>query len=270
MIVLILFLLFGTMYAMDDDKEKGDVEAVEFDVTRYYHSDTKSLDFSNLPMSNAVLKEQWPDIKKFITTAEIKTLLLQNMELKKIPYYIITFALTDKSLEYVSMKGNKFKIANPSSDADLVDAMKTMGLNEKDSKDIDKKISDLKDTNPRDRSTSVSNIITSLWDLIHPSIQKAIDKQNQTKDGDRTHFYKKIIVIDTRIPPITIINKDKLPKSSCEKFKTIAKKLLLVGIGFIVTAAPTLATWLATVDPSYCDMGLMQQYATSCNVTITY
>jgi hypothetical protein len=258
---------------MDDDKEKGHVSdesaEVEFDITRYYHSDTKSLDFSNLPFTNATLKEHWADIKKFVTTAEVKTLLLQNMELKKIPYYIITFALTDKSLEYVSMKGNKFKIANPSSDADLVDAMKTMGLNEKDTKDIDKKLSDLKDTNPRDRSTSVGNIISSLWDLVHPSIQKAIDKQNKTQT-DGTHFYKKIIVIDSKIPPITIINKDKLPPSSCEKFKTLAKKLLLVGIGFIMTAAPTLATWLATVDPAYCDMGLMQQYATSCNVTITY
>jgi hypothetical protein len=247
-----------------DSSESVDLEAAsassssvdqetEIKIEDYYKQDTKTLDMSNLPLMDSVLKDMTEDIEKFITLVGAEQLLLENNKLETIPYELITFALTNKTLKYVSFKNNKFKIQNGSSEPEYLSK-------------IVKKIktsTSTKDGETRTRSNTIGGIISTLWDGISPEIEKAIEKSN--KSQDKTLLFKKIIIIDKRIPPITIINQDELPKTTTDKCKEAFYKILYIGGGITITLIPTLITYFTGTGT--CDITELNTMMADCNLS---
>lgn len=258
---LFISLYFTHCFAMssaevDIESASSELDEISIKIEDYYHQDTKTLDMSNLPLKDSLMAELIEEIKALIELTGAENLLLENNKLNTIPYELITFALTNKTLKYVSFKNNKFKIQNGSPQPEAIGKL----IKKAYSKDT----SGLGDS--RKRSNTISGVISSIWDGISPEIEKAITKYNNSQD--RTKFFKKIIIIDKRIPPITIINQDELPKNTKTRCKEIFYKILYVGSGIVVTLVPTLVTYF-TASTS-CDMNELNSMMQACNFNSTF
>ena len=245
--ILLVLLCSINLSGMEVDEEKGDYI---LSLAKYYDHDTKTLNLRNLMMGDEGLKKMFDPIKKYINLVRAENLILEKNNLQHIPYHVITFALINRSLRYVSMKENNFNIElminqegveSVSLPLDLLDSAKLKYL----PKDITKAIK-------RNRSESVtqhntlSSIASSIWEGISPEIEKALLEHNSTQD--KKILYKKIIIIDKNIPPITIIDNQRLPKSSISKLKSVSVKLGLILIGVTITLLPNIVTWLTPSD----------------------
>lgn len=252
-------LLFVTkmLFPMQDfetSSEKVDIESassekdeISIKLQDYYHLDTKTLDLSNLPLKDAILSEMFDEIKNLITLTGAEILILENNQLTTIPYELITFALINKTLKYVSFKNNKFKIQNGGTEPE----------------EISKLLKAYKNTSNRPRSSTMSGIVSKIWDGISPEIEKAIQESN--KGQDKTKFFKKIIIIDKRIPPITVINQDDLPKTTSQTCKEVFVKILYIGGGIVITLIPTLITYFT--GSGTCDINELNTMMADCNLT---
>ena len=257
--LFILILITKSLFTMSS--EEVDLESASSDsvssseisikLEDYYHQDTKILDMSNLPLKDNMLAEMIGDIKDLINLTGAEQLILENNQLNTIPYDLITFALTNKTLKYVSFKDNKFKIQNGGDQPE----------------EISKLFKKYKGTSTltRPRSSTISGIVSTIWDGISPEIEKAIEKSN--KSQDKTKLFKKIIVIDKRISPITVINQDELPKDTKTKCKEVFYKILYVGSGIVVTLVPTLVTYFTATTT--CDMNELNSMMQACNLNYT-
>jgi len=247
--IISLLLLTNALFPMSP--EDADLESASsgpiIKVEDYYHQDTKTLDMSNIPLKNNLLNDLIGNITALIRLTGAENLILENNKLENIPYELITFALTNKTLKYVSFKNNKFKIQNGSEFPEAIDKLleKAMGKNK-----------------TRERSNTIGGIMATLWDGISPEIEKAIEKSNKIQD--KKIFFKKIIIIDRRIPPITIIDQDKLPKDTKTKCKDVFIKILYIGSGIVVTLIPTLITYL--METSSCDLNQLNSMMLACNL----
>lgn len=241
-LLLVTIFMWSSLSGMEDE-EKG-ITLTQFD--KYYDHDTKTLNLRNLMMGDSGLQNNLSSIKQFINLVRAENLILEKNNLQQIPYHVITFALINRSLRYVSMKENNFNIAlmldqessgSVSLPLDFLDSAKLKSL----PKDITKAIK-------RNRSTSTSNhsalssIATSIWEGISPEIEKALVEHNSTQD--KKILYKKIIIIDKNIPPITIIDNERLPKSKLSTLKNISIKLGLILIGVTITLLPNIVDWI--------------------------
>lgn len=254
LINMLLFSYSFFMSSQDVDVESASCEInSEFTIKfqEYYHLETKTLDLSNFPLKDIRLAQITQEIKDLIKLTGAERLILENNKLTVIPYDLITFALTNKTLKYVSFKNNKFKIQNGSEYPEPIDKLleKAMGKPKKDDK-------------TRARSNTLGGIVATLWEGISPEIEKAIENSNKT--SDKTQLIKKIIIIDKRIPPITIINQDKLPKNMKEKCKSVLTKMLYVGGGIIITIIPTLMTYF--LENQTCDINQLNSMMLACNL----
>jgi hypothetical protein len=257
---LLLLLCSTNLMGMDSS---DDIEAatssneIEVKIEDYYHSDTKILDLSNLPLKDEMLSEMVDDIEKLVTLTGAEQLILENNQLTKIPFDLITFALVNKTLKYVSFKNNKFKIQNGGDQPEEISKL----LAKYKAKSSDKK----ETSKTRDRSGTISGVISTIWDGISPEIEKAIENYNKSSDSSK--LFKKIIIIDKRIPPITIINQDALPKTTTQKCKDVFIKILYIGSGIVVTLIPTLSTYFS-LDQT-CDMNSLNSMMQACNISAT-
>jgi hypothetical protein len=254
-IIYLLLLISLPCIAMDDhDEEKADSP---FKLSEYYHTDTKTLDLSNVPLRDSQIKELVPEIIKLCDLVQAEQLIIEHTKLKSIPYEIITYALLSKSLRYVSLKNNKFSLPGIEKDAEkeIIQAMSQLDIKSDSSSS----------STTRSRAGSVSDLVSTLWNNLSPELEKILKEEN-TKS--RKQFFKKVIVVDTRIPPITIIDQTKLPKTTNEKCKEFGMKVLYIAIGIAVSLVPTLSTWLSTNDMASCNQDDLNQMAAACNITL--
>lgn len=243
-ILLVIFCVFS-LSGMEVDEEKG--ESL-LSLSQYYDHDTKTLNLRNLMMKDKGLVKHFPNIKRYINLVRAERLILEKNNLKQIPYPVITFALINRSLKYVSLKENNFNI-ELMLDRDNTESV-TLPLESLDASKISSLPKEFKKAIKRSRSESVSSsdslssIASSIWEGISPEIEKALTEHNSTQN--KKILYKKIIIIDKNIPPITIIDNARLPKTKISTLKNISVKLALILVGVTITLLPNIVEWITS------------------------
>ena len=259
-LLLISVFIFSGIFPMDTrvvdtcvvevDLEKAEVftngEGLAL-LQKYYDPESKTLNLQNLDLTDDLLRSRYKTIKKFINMTQAENLILERNSLTTIPYYLITFALINKHIRYLSLKHNRFNIPLMIAKEDMhpgivipLEAMRCVEF-----KTIS---SEIEQALKRNRSGSIgkddliSMMAHNLWKNISPEIEQAISKHN-LKKRDR-FMYKKIIVIDSNIPPITIIDYQDMPRSKREKVKAVCYKISYVLLGAAITLLPQITTWI--------------------------
>jgi len=282
--LLLALFLFSNLNAMDEyDDDDLDTDSISIHKEKaddddnfiialndYYHQDTKSLDLSNIPLENHLDDSLISEIEGLIKVTGAEKLIMENNGLTEIPFELITFALSNKTLKYVSFKNNKFIIPNGSPET-AIDLSKV-------------KFAD------KDKKHKLSSVVASLWKSLSPELEKAVDSQNEKMKDQGIQLCKKVIFIDKKISPIMIINQDvvkdviegktvdkglKASSSSdsstksaiSDACKEIIYKILCAAGGAVATAIPTLITLLTASDT--CDMDELNNMMQLCNVTGT-
>jgi len=235
---------------MDIDLEKAETFANEDGIgylERYYDQPTSTLNLQNLGLTDDLLHSQYKSIKRFINLTKTENLILERNNLTSIPYYLITFALINKNIRYLSLKHNMFNIPLMIVQEDMQPEL-AIPLEAIRSIEFTILSSEVKEALSRNRSNSIAEddhigmISNALWKSISPEIEQAIKKYN-IKKRDR-FLYKKIIVIDSKIPPITIIDYQDLPKSKKEIIKDLCFKLSCFLVGVSITILPQIVRWI--------------------------
>lgn len=242
-----LFICFKFVNGLPEVRLKN-VVIDTFTLRNYYQHETKTLDLSNLPVGDEGLKLIFEHVKHFTARAEVKNLILENLELEAIPYYIITFVLTDKNARYLSLKNNRFNINstdNPDNEIRLTvsELHRYTGMRKYSDPAVLKQ--ELEMSHPEGSPAAIeyiSKVISSLWEQIFPGINEAIEQVNT--QSDRTCFFSKIIEIDDKIPPVTIIDSTKLPRTRLQIAKSIGKKSLLILLGAVVSLSPQIIAFI--------------------------
>ena len=116
MILIFPFLVFSSLYSMEHTSveqpaiviEITEHTSIEIDLLRYYHHDTKELNLSNIQIGDANLAVIESQLKTFIESVGVERLIIENADLKTVPFNLIGFTLISKTLKYVSFLGNKF------------------------------------------------------------------------------------------------------------------------------------------------------------------
>lgn len=214
-----------------------------------YNRDTKVLNLSDIPLGNSGLLSIFESLKAFIEIEKVETLLLEHLELSEIPYYVITFTLISKTLRYVSMQHNNFrvKMLSPDSARRVSFMLDPQGAPSRAPSPIDPNYSrPYSMSNPTRMQNPIAamslSVVQGLWETIAPEIEKTLAEQNGAQNV--MQYYKKIIIIDKNLPPITIINQDKLPViDRYSKLKFICEKMVFISIGAFVVMLPTLLTY---------------------------
>ena len=252
-ILIVILLTFKICLPMDTEAAltaPTDVEKGVLQLEKFYDKDKKILDLRNLSMRDKGLKNTFPYIKKFINLLGVESLILEKNSLRTIPYYIITFALINRSLRYVSMKDNKFSI-RLMLDQEEIEYL-SIPLKIIDKATLRKLPEDMSNAIGRLRSDSkpsdLSAIASGIWAGISPEIEKALLEHNSGQKNKT--LYKKIIIIDKNLPPITIIDTERVPKSKITHIKDAAFKLLLILIGVTISLIPQITEWLTPDDSS--------------------
>jgi len=244
--IVLLFCIMFDLSAMEVDEEKAETGVISLD--QYYDHDTKTLNMRNLMLGDTGLKKRLKDIKQFIDLVRAESLILEKNNLQQIPYNVITFALINRSLKYVSLKENKFNLPvflgdedadELSMPLDLLDGAKVKKLPEQFRDAILKNSGETK-------SSMMSTIAASLWEGLSPEIEKALTEHNSSQI--KKILYKKIIIIDKNLPPITVIDNKRLPKSKMSTLKNISVKFLMILIGVTITLLPQIVEWVSPSD----------------------
>lgn len=221
--LVFLFMVFSSLYAMKQEVviEIIQDQSIGLALLSYYHHDTKELNLSNVQMGDEGLAKIEQELKTFVESVGVERLIIENADLKTIPFNLIGFTLVCKSLQYVSFLGNKF-INYASSEAST-------------------SIAD--DTRPRIDSL-VAGTITTLWGNLSPEIEKILKAHNS--NGSKYHYYNKIIFIDRTMPPITILDTKRAPYTKLERVKYVLVRVGLFGLGVVITFVPSIIPWLLT------------------------
>lgn len=221
--VLPSILLCINIYTMDLKIDINDV-----DIFHYYHHENKELNFSNLLLGDANLAILEPLIKTFVESVGVERLIIENADLKTVPFNLIGFTLISKTLKYVSFLGNKFVAL---AGAAVVDEHGSASVEEV--------------TRPRADSLMASTV-SSVWGNLSPEIERILKEHNS--NGSKFHYYNKIIFIDRTMPPITILDAKRAPYTKYERIKYIMVRVGLFGLGVVITLAPSIIPWLLSTD----------------------
>lgn len=229
-----LFMVFSSFYYTYPMAERVVIEiteqsstehsSAEIDLLRYYHHDSKELNLSNIQIGDANLTIIESQLKTFIESVGVERLIIENANLKTVPFNLIGFALVSKTLKYISFLGNKFVISNGIAMVEEHDGAGTSEV-----------------TRPRADSL-VASTVSSLWGNLSPEIERILKEHNS--NGSKFHYYNKIIFIDRTMPPITILDAKRAPYTKSERIKYIMVRVGLFGLGVIVTFLPSIIPWL--------------------------
>jgi len=254
-IILFFCLIYTNLISMDieiglDFKHNG--TALTF-LEKYYDPESKILNLSNLNLDDHALEDLYKSIKRIVNLCQITHIIIERNNLKNIPYRLITFALINKNIRYLSLKHNQFNIPLIVSQEDTSPEV-SIPINLIEQGSFKHISTDILDTLSRARSGSIpqtnvaGTIAQTIWYGISPEIEKVINKHN-SKQSSKI-FYKKIIIIDTNIPPITIIDHIESPKTKLEIAKEVSLKISFMLIGAAITLIPQIISWTATVNES--------------------
>ena len=229
MIFMFLFLVFNSLYSMErpaivieiTDHTSMDHTSMDIDLLRYYHHDTKELNLSNIQIGDANLAVIESQLKTFIESVGVERLIIENADLKTVPFNLIGFTLISKTLKYVSFLGNNFIDQRLAMAADGADAVEV--------------------TRPR-ASSLVASTVSSVWGNLSPEIERILKEHNS--NGSKFHYYNKIIFIDRTMPPVTILDAKRAPYTKYERIKYIMIRVGLFGLGVMVTFVPSIVPWL--------------------------
>ena len=219
--LLFIFLLFMGLSAAKEQVIILEVQHEEVDLLRYYRHDNKELNLSNVQIGDEALNNLEEQLKVFIESVGVERLIIENADLKTVPFNIIGFTLISQTLKYVSFLGNKFYDSSFSN------------------------VSTTEEVRPR-MDSLVAGSISSLWGNLSPEIERILKEHNS--NGSKFHYYNKIIFIDRTMPPITILDSKRAPYSKTERIKYIMVRVGLFGLGVIVTLAPSIIPWLLSTD----------------------
>lgn len=262
---------FLTIRLLSTGVELHNVSLDTFSLKKYYKSDSKTLDLSNLPLGDESFSRVFEHIKHFSLQNEVRNLSLENIDLETIPYNVIIFALLDKNLRYVSLKGNKFNLPiRHTGESGLNEVRLTIeelhrytGMRKySDPVRMKQELELAHPESSHEALAFVSSFLSSMWSHIAPELDVAIEQTNIS--SDRACYFCKIIEIDDNLPPITIIDSTKLPRTRLQLAKSLGKKALLVLLGAVVSLSPQIIT-LAT--SSSCDCDELNQLLLACNIT---
>ena len=224
--LLILFFLGCNLYSMGQQVfviEITDHSLMEIDFLKYYHHDTKELNLSNIQIGDENLARMDEQLKIFIESIGVERLVIENANLKTVPFNLIGFTLISKTLKYVSFLGNRFVGIG------LAMVEKQDGAGE--------------DSEARPVIDSlVASTVSSVWGNLSPEIERILKEHNS--NGSKFHYYNKIIFIDRTMPPITILDAKRAPYTKYERIKYILVRVGLFGLGVVVTLAPSIVPWL--------------------------
>ena len=229
MILIFPFLIFSSLYSMEHTSveqpaiviEITDHTSIEIDLLRYYHHDAKELNLSNIQIGDANLAVIESQLKTFIESVGVERLIIENADLKTVPFNLIGFTLISKTLKYVSFLGNNFVDQRLAMAADGADAVEV--------------------TRPRADSL-VASTVSSLWGNLSPEIERILKEHNS--NSSKFHYYNKIIFIDRTMPPVTILDAKRAPYTKYERIKRIMIRVGLFGLGVMVTFVPSIVPWL--------------------------
>jgi hypothetical protein len=195
----------------------------EIDLLKYYRHDNKELNLSNIQIGDANLAIIEQQLKGFIESVGVERLVIENANLKTVPFNLIGFTLISKTLKYVSFLGNKFVGQGLA----MVEGHGGVG--------------DEVDTRPRIDSV-VASTVSSVWGNLSPEIERILKEHNS--NGSKFHYYNKIIFVDRTMPPITILDAKRAPYSKSERIKYILVRVGLFGLGVLVMLAPSIIPWI--------------------------
>ena len=230
MMLLFLFLVFSSLYSSVErpaivieitDHTSMDHTSMDIDLLRYYHHDTKELNLSNIQIGDANLAVIESQLKTFIESVGVERLIIENADLKTVPFNLIGFTLISKTLRYVSFLGNKFATTG------MLDVSSGVGI--------------VEETRPRADSL-VASTVSSLWGNLSPEIERILKEHNS--NGSKFHYYNKIIFIDRTMPPVTILDAKRAPYTKYERIKYIMIRVGLFGLGVMVTFVPSIVPWI--------------------------
>jgi hypothetical protein len=234
---MFLFLVFNSLYSMErpaivieiTDHTSMDHTSMDIDLLRYYHHDTKELNLSNIQIGDANLAVIESQLKTFIESVGVERLIIENADLKTVPFNLIGFTLISKTLKYVSFLGNKFATTGMLSTS-MLDVSGGAGG---------------EDVRPRADTrvdSLVASTVSSLWGNLSPEIERILKEHNS--NGSKFHYYNKIIFIDRTMPPVTILDAKRAPYTKYERIKYIMIRVGLFGLGVMVTFVPSIVPWL--------------------------
>lgn len=226
-----------------------------YDLARYYNTATKTLDLSHQQMGDEGLAAIFDPIRHFISENDTEILLLEDMNLTKVPYYLVTYALVDKHLQVVSFQNNHFKIPGlPVMDESAAPSATGSGRNsvnlsaKRDSKRASMPIAQMFQASQGAASSkgggtasAVAQMVTTLWESFSPEIARELEEQQLGENI--VPLFKKIIFIDKRIPPITVFDQTQTVVSQAapakwQRFKYIVERALYTVAGIAVSFLP--------------------------------
>lgn len=251
-----------------------------FDLNQFYNTDTKTLDLSRIPLlksddtlkmlyfgkANVAAGEKASGMLiHFIERFNVERLILENMGLKEIPVYIITYALNSEHLNYVSLQHNNFKL--PGVTSHVVCPSDSSGLDALSSNPDSGARSSLREASQGARGSlpipqmqggsrysglaiAGAQAVASLWDEISPAIEQTIQQANAS-GGNQIKVFKKIIKIHEKLPPLTVVDQRVLQSVQVqpgkrEKIVAVCSKVAIAVISLTLGLVPSLISFFAT------------------------
>jgi len=270
--ILLLLSFSSCLFSMEQPHviELHNVSLNTFSLRNYYSPESKTLDLSNLPVGDDGFSQIFEHIKHFIQQYEVSNLILENMDLTSIPYGAISFALLNPKVRYMSFKNNRFNISitDPSEKEfrlTLPELHKYTGIRKFSDPSMLRQ--DLELTHPEHNPRSLSfmaDLLSSVWKSITPEIESELDRLNT--GSNRLCFFKKIIEIDSKLPPLTIIDSSKLPRTKAQTMFSLLKKTALILIGAGISVTPQIIIALLG-EPEF-ECADLDYYIQLCNSTL--
>ena len=126
--LLFILFLFTTCLAMEEQPPLSVIATLttaapltqvvidtdKLNIDMHYNMALKCLNLSDITMGDEGLLLVFDQIKLFVLTNKVESLILENTGLTKIPYFAVSFALITPTLQYVSLMHNDFGIRSGS------------------------------------------------------------------------------------------------------------------------------------------------------------
>jgi hypothetical protein len=240
-------------------------------IAAFYDPASKTLDLSHKPLGDEGLKKIFTSLKHCIEECEVENLFLENMGLTEIPHYLITYVMLNKHLKIVSLQHNNFNLPGFLSDDSNQrhNSLSVPPSHERKSSTAEF-ISHMASIRPQGGTSGVvAEIFKGFWEHISSELEKQVEEQDLGKES--LPSFKKIILIDRRIPPVIIFdqNQELAPKSSskCDKIKRWTEWVISAVVGAFVCALPQIIELVKPEDPAKCDMDMLHKLQQACNAT---
>jgi hypothetical protein len=243
-------------------------------IAAFYDAESKTLDLSHKTIGDEGLKKIFTSLKHCIEQCEVENLCLEGMNLTEIPHYLITYVILNKHLKLVSLQNNNFNLpgwipdgSNPRHNSLSIPASSSSHERRMSTADV---ISHITNSIPHSgTSRAVAEIFEGFFAHISSELEKQAEEQGLDKES--LPSFKKIILIDKRIPPIIIFdpNQPVVPEysSKCEKFKRWTEWVISAVVGAFVGVLPYIVELVKPADPAQCDMDMLHRLQQMCNIT---